>query len=473
MAWMGVRWHALRGSTVAWLLVHGCGGGGDADDAGETSDGTVGLETTTGATDDPGDDTPVDVTSASTGSGDEADTTSGDDDDDDDHGEDETGACDEDDDACLGPGALIWEHTHASGLGGTDEATGVAIDPASDAYVAGWVATEANGQDIWLRRYGAPGSLVWTRTFDGPASGNDRAHGVARGPDGSIFVAGYVAISASRNDVWLGRYDADGNQIWARTYAGSAGTNDQGWGVAADATGVVVAGFHTVWVDDFSTTQQVFVRKYDMAGAILWTDAVGGHSGDSGRGVATDAAGNVIVVGHRNAAGQGRDIWVRKYGPGGNVLWTRTHDGPDSTHDEAHGVAVDNDDEILVAGFEGVAGLAWRWWLRRYDAAGDVMWTRTYDGATEEGARASGVSVTGTGIAVVTGVEREEGFDHVVVRKYGPDGFELWTTTVRGVGETHQTGAATAVGADGRSYAVGGMNRGVDGRDAWIGRFAP
>jgi hypothetical protein len=73
----------------------------------------------------------------------------------------------------------------------------------------------------------------------------------------------------------------------------------------------------------------------------------------------------------------------------------------------------------------------------------------------------------------VTGVEREEGHDHVFVRKYAPDGFELWSSTVRGIAQAHHVGTATAVGDDGRAYVVGGLDKGVDGRDAWIGRFAP
>ena len=490
---------ALRGILFGCALVElgpACGDSTDGDDVGigtsVTLTGTTGSDTGSthdGTADDESSgpvSTSSSMTTVSTNGGD------GDGDGDDDAGVctdgvvDEGEQCDDgnmdDRDGCNNDctisGSLLWEHTHASGLGATDQATGVAIDPESDAYVVGWVATPATGDDIWLRRYGAAGSLVWTRSVDGPASGTDRANGVARSPDGSLFVVGSVATVSASNDVWVARYDADGNQIWAQTYGGAPGGDDQGFAVATDGTGsAIVTGFHTVevWVDEFDVVypRNVWVSKYDPAGNVAWTVGHGGAAlgHDAGLGVATDSAGNVVVVGYEAVAGQGRNMWIRKYDPAGGVLWTVMHDGPESLDDEATAVAIDVGDEILVAGQEGASAIPWRWWLSRYDAAGTVMWTRTWEGTTEEGARATGVSAS-NGIAVVTGLEREAGHNHVVVRKYGPDGFELWTTAVRGIEEANHVGTATALGADGRSYAVGGVDRGVDGRDAWIGRFA-
>lgn len=486
---MSRRCRALRGCIVALALAPGCGTAADENRSSDPpSDGTLGGETTSGSADGSGDDTQTGGTLGSTSSSTGAMTSSDDDDDDDGGGVctdgqvDEGEACDDGNmvqadgcnNDCILSGSLSWEHTHASGLGATDEATGVAVDEASDAYVVGWVATEATGEDIWLRRYGEPGAIVWTRTVDGPASGNDRAHGISLGPDGSLFVVGQVATVGAGTDVWVARYDAGGNQTWATTYGGAIGGNDQGRGVAADGSGVVVTGFETVWEDELTQGQNIWVRKYDAAGSVAWTAGHGGAAlgNDVGLDVAVDSSGHVIVVGYETVAGAGRNMWIRKYDPSGAVQWTRAHDGPESSNDEASAVAVDNDDEILVAGFEGASAFPWRWWLRRYDASGAEMWTRTYEGATREGARATGVSATGTGIAVVTGIEREDGHDHGIVRKYGPDGFELWTTAVRGIDLAHHVASATAIDDDGRCYAVGGLDKGVDGRDAWTGRFA-
>jgi hypothetical protein len=71
------------------------------------------------------------------------------------------------------------------------------------------------------------------------------------------------------------------------------------------------------------------------------------------RGVATDASGNIYYAGFWQNPSQGtwgRDMYVQKRAPNGNILWSRLIGVPDQT-DEANDIAVLRDGNIAVAGF--------------------------------------------------------------------------------------------------------------------------
>jgi hypothetical protein len=113
--------------------------------------------------------------------------------------------------------------------------------------------------------------------------------------------------------------------------------------VAADGS-VYVAGA-TVGTFPGQTSAgsvDAFVRKYDAAGAEVWTRQFGTTSGDQARGVAVAADGSVSVAGV-----SGNDTFVRKYDAAGAGVWTRQFDLASSV--QAWGVAAAGG-SVYVAG---------------------------------------------------------------------------------------------------------------------------
>ena len=92
------------------------------------------------------------------------------------------------------------------------------------------------------------GELVWTKTFGG--SGDESIHGVAKTMDGGFVVVGYTKSNDGDitdavdtiEDIWLTKYNADGNLLWSKTYGGSA--DDYGYSVVENNDGTLtVAGY--------------------------------------------------------------------------------------------------------------------------------------------------------------------------------------------------------------------------------------
>ena len=141
---------------------------------------------------------------------------------------------------------------------GTEDADttyGVSAAPGGDLVVAaatqGSLAGDNQGQrDVYLARYTPSGELRWALQTGGPM--NDSPLGVSVAPDGSIYVGGFTdGDFASANqgsaDVWLARFDADGNELWRRQFGGPAW--DRGFDVTAFDGGAYITGYTASTLD--------------------------------------------------------------------------------------------------------------------------------------------------------------------------------------------------------------------------------
>ena len=133
-----------------------------------------------------------------------------------------------------------------------DGAYGIATDNAGNAYVAGVTYGSVDGNvnagsdDILLAKYDTSGNKLWTRQMG--SSGIDAALAVAVDSAGNAYVTGYTAgsldgnISAGADDIFIAKYDPNGNKLWTRQLGTSR--QDIAWGVAVDNAGnAVVTGF--------------------------------------------------------------------------------------------------------------------------------------------------------------------------------------------------------------------------------------
>ncbi|MDQ7773709.1 MAG: carboxypeptidase regulatory-like domain-containing protein [Elusimicrobiales bacterium] len=144
--------------------------------------------------------------------------------------------------------------------------------------VAGSIYDEVNwNNEIWVARYSTGATLthVWASTYTS-VMGSDEAHAVKIAPNYNIYAAGYRYNYDSGQDIWLGKYDANGNLLYFRTKNGLSNGWDMGFGLALD-------NFENVYVtgkmDAYSQGQatNLWLGKYSSAGELL--SEVSLHSG--------------------------------------------------------------------------------------------------------------------------------------------------------------------------------------------------
>src|SRR6185437_4146300 len=155
------------------------------------------------------------------------------------------------------------------------------------------------------------GTVLWAKSAGG--GGNDNGYSVSTDAAGNAFMIGYLfspaitfgtytLTNAGAVNMFLVKYDANGNVLWAKKAGGTS--NDFGNSVATDAIGnsFVTGSFQSpsITFDTYTLTNtsgvHVFIAKYDANGNTLWAKNSGGTNG-AGNSIGTDAIGNVFVTG--------------------------------------------------------------------------------------------------------------------------------------------------------------------------------
>lgn len=375
---------------------------------------------------------------------------------------------DECNDDCLTWG--LWTETFDGSGSSNDLINGVAFDGSGNPVVAGVTFSNGgDGDDIWVRKYDATGGEIWTQTIHNLTS--DIGYGVAVAPNDDIFVVGSVFTLSDNRDIWVGRFASNGTPGFTRMHNGSDDDADEGLGIAIDGSGNLgVVGYVTQ-----SSDRRIFIRKYTPAGATQWTEIVSGSEGEA-HGVAFDATGNLLATGYISSGGT-ENIWVGKFNAVGSEQWTRTHNGAASGDDRGEGVATDADGNVIVVGYEAAAGQGDDAWIRKYDSGGTELWTETFNGPSDNRDQANAVTVVGEDVVVAGFTFATGQSDNVWLRRYDADGNPTypWATEYNSPGFQSDVARAVATDAAG-NIAVGGFEtRSLLGesRNTWLRFVVP
>jgi len=314
-------------------------------------------------------------------------------------------------------GALLW--TQQFGTSARDEGLEVSADGLGNVYVTGRTAgnlggTNAGNDDVFIRKYDASGTALWTRQFG--TSSVDHSSAIVADGLGNIYVSGVTHGSlggpnAGGMDGFIRKYDASGTMLWTRQFGTSA--NDDNRDVSLDgAGGVYITGYTNGNLGGTSAGgQDAYLMKYDASGTLLWTEQLGSAANDIGTGVSADGLGNVYITGvtFGNLGGTNagdRDIFVSKYDSSGTLLWTQQL-GTASLDIPYGGVVADGLGNVYVSGrtegnLGGTSAGGSDAFLTKYDASGTLIWTEQFGTSGDE--ETWGISADGLGNVYLSGL---------------------------------------------------------------------
>jgi hypothetical protein len=317
------------------------------------------------------------------------------------------------------------------------------------------VSAADNGrQEYVVKAYDAAGAVVqsspipcvvdilWTVVQNiGAFHTRDRIF-IASDATGSIYYAG----TTESFDVFLVKYDADGHQLWTRTFGGP--DHEYGRWLSVDASGRVYVSGVISYLNQVVYTTQCFLNVYDASGSLVSSKQIKTGSMDnvSSCYAASDASGNVYVSGYTRDANRAWPF-VLKYDPDGNVLWNREISatpvpGSPSNIQLEGGIAVDRiNGGVYVGGYtsttfdgapnRGPVDLV----VVKFDADGNKAWASQYGtaGVLTIGRRFSADPNGGVYIAGETQDPNEEYSGiNALIASYGPDGTRRWVKTLDG-----------------------------------------
>lgn len=238
----------------------------------------------------------------------------------------------------------------------------------------------------------------------------------------------------------------------------------------------------------------VFIAKFDSTNTCIWSRSFGDDETQSIERVVVDSAGNIIVVGHFRGSidlGGGplvsagaRDVFVAKLDPSGGHIWSRGFGGP--LDQFGRGIATDANGNVFVAGtfwgtadFAGIPRTSAGWediFVVKLDADGNPVWVRTFgDAETQEtwdlaADYAGNVVLTGFALGNVDfgdGLRPGAGAPDVIVVKLDGNGQTLWSR--RYGDEGMQFGHTITVDAQNNVIVTGEGSGAIDFGDGAVG----
>ncbi len=293
-------------------------------------------------------------------------------------------------------------------------------------------------------------------------------------------------------DVFIARYNAQGQPIWAKSARGYADAN----GISADENGnVFVVG--TFYNDSITFGNQVllnpnagvqnsniFLAKYDTTGNLIWAKNLGGINNDIATGISTDVTGNVYVTGSfigdsltlGNITLQhlaANDGFVAKFNPAGDALWLRAVGS--AFLDGITGVSTGGSGDVFVTGYFlnnaiyiGNADSTMNSpfsnnvFVIKYDSSGIKKWAK-YAGSNY-GNGPGGIAADAQGNVYITGYFSDtvaldseilagNGFQNIFTAKYDASGTLMWAQSTGGTNVDQPNGIACD--ALGKAYITG------------------
>ncbi len=273
-------------------------------------------------------------------------------------------------------GTRIWARRFAAADFDSEQPPVMAVDAAGNIYVSG--TTRAQRSDVVTVKYSTDGQQLWASTFTGLSGGADQAAAVKVAADGNVYVHGR-SQAGSNWDLFTLKYDANGNEVWARRYDGPLRQQENAGALVLDASGhAYVSGASIGQTGTGVTRYELVVVKYDGFGNELWAKRFGvpGDISEVRRGMALDAAGDLVVL--ANMYGTEQQCMVMKLDPNGNRRWTALYNGVEDGYDNGHALTTDAAGNTYVVAASDDPG-TWQFATVKFDPFGRRLWVAKFD----------------------------------------------------------------------------------------------
>lgn len=285
---------------------------------------------------------------------------------------------------------------------GSDEdiPTAIAVDNSGNVFVTG--QSYGDGYDYLTIKYSTGGTKIWERRFGGP--GEDIPYGIAVDVNSNVYVTGSAVHGTGNTHCVTVKYNSSGDLQWEADYNAPFGGNDQGMFIEFGRNGAVyIAGriqntqiYHDIVLIKYNTSgEEQWVRTYDGAG----------HGHDNVNKMVVGENQHIYLTGYTYGGEvTNRNYITLNYNAAGQRVWAKTYNGPANGEDRAVSMAVDEDGNTYVTGYSLSNSTGYDYATVKYDNAGDQQWVKRVDGGNSYNEYARDITIDGSGNSYVTGV---------------------------------------------------------------------
>jgi hypothetical protein len=284
-------------------------------------------------------------------------------------------------------GVQQWVKYYNGPTNGGDAAVRIAVDKNRNVYVVGTSPEIPSGKSIVTIKYNSQGQQIWLDRFNIMGLfGNYSLYG------GSIAVddSGYVYVGGGGNENhWLAKpdlftlkYDSNGTLQWAKRY-GSFDTSEFYKKLTLDNSGNVYVTGDAYWFT--SATQALITIKYNTNGVQVWARTYAPFMGHAyvPSALRTDNQSNVYITGSGYAGlNTAYDFMTVKYDSSGDLAWVKYYISNDTSYTGGGGgdIVLDDSTNVYVTGTISGQYAPSKYTTIKYDQYGNFKWVMNYPG---------------------------------------------------------------------------------------------
>lgn len=253
-------------------------------------------------------------------------------------------------------GKEVWSKTY----GGMSWDEGVSVGETADGHyvICGYTHSFGKGEeDVYLIKTDSDGNILWSRTYGGERL--DMGNSVCVTGDGGFLIGATSGSFSQNTDFLLIRTDADGQELWSKTYA-AEGARGHGFDWCNSVCLCRDGGALLTGYADCQDVMDIHVIKTDSEGRKVWSKSLGKKPFyDFGNEVCEIPSGDILVLGTTKSIVADRriynnDICLIRMDSEGNMLEEKIIGGPGS--DWGSAVALTDNGDICVAGYTDSSG---------------------------------------------------------------------------------------------------------------------
>ncbi|MEA3444802.1 MAG: T9SS type A sorting domain-containing protein [Bacteroidota bacterium] len=285
-------------------------------------------------------------------------------------------------------------------------------------------------------------SFDWAAGMGG--AGDERGKHIAVDAAGNVYTVGefeltvdfdpgpavYELTSNGSKDIFISKFDANGNFIWVKIIGNGYGNSASSFCIDTNANILITGGF--IGTMDFdpgpgvsnlvaTSGEDCFIVKLNSSGNFVWAKSIDGTNTISGHCIETDANRNIYVSGqfagttdfdpgpnvYNLTDAGGSDMFIVKLDSSGNFMWAKNVGGADA--ESPSSMILDAVGNIYITGqfsgntdFDpgtGVLVLPWNGWqdifISKFDTVGNIVWAKGMGGADDDAGISIDVDVAG------------------------------------------------------------------------------
>jgi len=222
----------------------------------------------------------------------------------------------------------------------------------------------------------------------------------------------------STNDIFIVKYSNNGDVVWARSAGGNSYDICNSICIDNNGDLIITGMYmspsitfgSTVLTNNFPGTSDIFVVKYDQNGNVIWAKKYGGSVDEEALSICSDNSNNIYVCGNYSSTllsfgtinlinttsnGVCRDLFIVKLDSNGNTIWAKSAGGNANNFDEARHVAISNSGDVFIAGnYSGTtmsfgsvaltsANSSKDIFLTKLNSSGTALWARNTNGTSK------------------------------------------------------------------------------------------